>query len=54
MKQAQPDPVTDSKLQVTVGGIVVLLGQLLRLKKALSDLSEHFIPAVEEHVDRPR
>ena len=47
MKQAQPNPIAHSKLQVTVAGVVVLLRQLLRLKEALPDLNEHLIPAAE-------
>jgi hypothetical protein len=47
MEQAQPDPITHIKLQVAVSGVVVLLGQLLRLKETLPDLSEHLIPAAE-------
>ena len=47
MKQAQPNPIAHSKLQVAVAGVVVLLRQLLRLKEALSDLSQHLIAAAE-------
>ena len=47
MKLAQPNPITYNKLQVTVAGVVVLLRQLLRLKEALPDLSQHLISAME-------
>ena len=47
MKQAQPNPIAHSELQVVVAGVVVLLRQLLRLKEALPDLSQHLISAAE-------
>ena len=47
MKQAQPNLITHSKLQVVVADVVVLLRQLLRLKEAMSDLRQHLIVAVE-------
>ena len=47
MKQAQPNPITHSKLQVMVASVVVLLRQLLCFKEVLPDLSEHLILAME-------
>ena len=37
MQQTQPHPVSHRELQFTVRGIVVLLGELLRLKEPLAD-----------------
>jgi len=47
MMHAQPNPIAHSKLQVAVSDVVVLLRQLLRLKEALPDLSQHLISAAE-------
>ena len=50
VKEAQPHPRTDLELHIPVVGVVVLLRQLLRLDEALTDLSEHLIPAAEKSI----
>jgi hypothetical protein len=51
VKKAQPHPIPYSELQVAVGGVVVLLGQVLGLKKALAGFSEDVIALAKEGVD---
>jgi hypothetical protein len=54
VEQAQIDPIPDRKLHVAVPGIVVLLGQLLRLEKALTHLSQDHVPVSEKRGGRLR
>jgi hypothetical protein len=40
MEKAQPYPIAYSKLQVTVGGVVVLFGELLCLQETLANFED--------------
>jgi hypothetical protein len=44
MKEAEPDPITDAKLQLAMMGVVVLLGILLGLEKTITNLREEGVP----------
>ena len=43
MEQTQPHPISHNILQIVVGSVIVLLGQLLSLEKTLVDFSKNFI-----------
>jgi hypothetical protein len=45
VEEAQPDPVADGELQVTMVRVVVLLGELLRLEETLTHLGQHLVAA---------
>jgi len=51
MEKTQPHPIPNRELQLTMGGVIVLLGDLLRLEESLADLSQHLITITEEVVD---
>ena len=51
MEKTQPHPITHRELQLAMGGVVVLLGDLLRLEKSLADLGQHLVTITEEAVD---
>ena len=50
VEEAQPDPRANIELHLSVVGVVVLLRKLLSLNKALTDLSEHVIPAAKKSI----
>jgi hypothetical protein len=43
VEQTQPHPVPNNELQGTMVGVIVFLGQLLSLKKALANLSQDVV-----------
>ena len=51
MEKTQPHPIPNRELQLTMGGVIVLLGDLLRLEKSLADLGQHLVTITEEAVD---
>jgi hypothetical protein len=59
MEKAQPDPIAYSKLQVAVGGVVVLLGELLCLQETLANFGEDLVVTAKKGISgfcprRPR
>ena len=51
VKQVKPDPITHRKLQLTVVGVVVVLGVLSGLENTLADVREEGVVVVEQRVD---
>jgi hypothetical protein len=50
MKKAQPDPIAYSKLLAAVGGVVVLLGELLCLQETLANFDEDLVVTAKKGI----
>jgi hypothetical protein len=47
VKEAEPHPIASSKLQITMAGVVVPLGQLMSLKQTLAEFRQDLIPRTQ-------
>ena len=54
VEQAQPYPISEGKLPVAVGCVVVFLGQLLCLEKPFPNLREHLVALPKKAVHHVR